>query len=68
LVAAWVFCIFFTENQMATFFTADQHFGHANILKHEDANRRNAHGGRFTSIVPRLNGEKILIVGNHDPF
>lgn len=87
------------------FFTADQHFGHTNILKHEDANRRNEYGGRFSSIdkmdnylvdqwnatvapgdqvyclgdfsfkqspmetiVPRLHGEKILIVGNHDPF
>lgn len=90
---------------MTIFFTADHHFGHANILKYEDANRRNAHGGRFRSIekmdeylidqwnatvahgdlvyclgdfsykqttmealLPRLNGEKILIVGNHDPF
>lgn len=90
---------------MTIFFTADHHFGHTNILKYEDANRRNAHGGRFSSIekmdeyliaqwnttiapgdlvyclgdfsykqstmeaiVPRLNGEKILIVGNHDPF
>lgn len=90
---------------MTTFFTADHHFGHANILKYEDANRRNAHGGRFASIarhddhliaqwnsvvspddlvyclgdfsfkqsimasvLPRLNGYKVLIAGNHDPF
>jgi hypothetical protein len=88
-----------------TFFTSDHHFGHANILKYEDANRRNAHGGKFASIekmneylikqwnatvapgdlvhclgdfsfkqsimesiLPRLHGEKVLIVGNHDPF
>lgn len=93
------------KTKMTTFFTSDHHFGHANILKYEDANRRNAHGGRFASIdemdkylvdqwnatvapgdwvyslgdfsmkqsimesiVPRLHGEKILIVGNHDPF
>lgn len=90
---------------MPRFFTADQHFGHANILKYEDENRRNQYGGRFQSVQemdeylierwnsvvstgdtvyclgdfsykqytmesvnPRLNGEKILIVGNHDPF
>lgn len=90
---------------MKRFFTADQHFGHANILKYEDAARRNSHGGRFATIekmneylvdqwnaivatgdvvyclgdvsfkmdvlreiMPFLNGEKILIVGNHDPF
>ncbi len=87
------------------FFTSDHHFGHANILKYEEANRRNAHGGKFASIeqmdeyliaqwnatvstgdlvyclgdfsfkqsimesiLPRLHGEKVLIVGNHDPF
>ena len=87
------------------FFTADQHFGHANILKYEDEMRRDAHGTRFSSIgkmddylvnqwnasvtkndvvyclgdfcymfqqmcdvLPFLNGEKILISGNHDPF
>ncbi len=87
------------------FFTADQHLGHANILKHEDEMRRDARGDRFLSIdkmddylvdqwnatvaegdvvyclgdfcfgleqtcdvLPFLNGEKILITGNHDPF
>lgn len=35
---------------MTTFFTADHHFGHANILKYEDAMRRNAHGGRFQTV------------------
>lgn len=86
-----------------TFFTADHHFGHANILKYET--RRNAHGEPFTSIeeadeylieqwnitvasgdlvyclgdfsfkqsiiesiLPRLHGDKILVVGNHDPY
>lgn len=88
-----------------TFFTSDHHFGHVNILKYEEANWRNAHGGKFAfiekmdeylikqwnvtvapgdlvyclgdfsfkqsimeSILPRLHGEKVLIVGNHDPF
>lgn len=32
------------------FFTADHHFGHTNILKHESENRRNKHGSRFSSI------------------
>jgi calcineurin-like phosphoesterase family protein len=32
---------------MSRFFTSDHHFGHANILKYEDALRRNAYGGRF---------------------
>lgn len=90
---------------MNTFFTADHHFGHANILKYEDAMRRNAFGGRFQTVeemdeflveqwnatvlpgdqvyclgdmsfkqavleavLPRLHGEKILVVGNHDPY
>lgn len=35
---------------MTTFFTADHHFGHANILKYEDAMRRNAFGGRFQTV------------------
>ena len=91
---------------MTLFFTADQHFGHANILKYQDENRRDADGNRFLSIehmgdflvdrwntavqsdddvvycigdfafklqsvkdiLPFLNGKKILICGNHDPF
>lgn len=35
---------------MKQFFTSDHHFGHANILKYEDALRRNVHGGRFESV------------------
>jgi calcineurin-like phosphoesterase family protein len=35
---------------MTTFYTSDHHFGHANILKYEDAPRRNIHGGCFQSI------------------
>lgn len=38
------------KTNMTTFFTSDHHFGHANILKYEDASRRNVHGGRFASI------------------
>lgn len=90
---------------MNIFFTSDHHFGHANILKHEDEKRRDQNGARFKSIdhmnehlveqwnevvsfrdrvyclgdfsfsqastekvLPRMNGEKILICGNHDPF
>ncbi|BBO99495.1 metallophosphoesterase family protein [Sulfuriferula nivalis] len=85
------------------FFTSDQHFGHANILKYED--RRDESGNKFASIeamdahlvdrwnatvsaddavycigdfafksqilrdiLPFLNGTKILVTGNHDPF
>ena len=90
---------------MKRFFTADQHFGHENILKYEAEKRVNEHGRPFNSvdqmndylvdcwnsdvgkedevyclgdfsfklhtmreILPFLNGTKILIVGNHDPF
>jgi calcineurin-like phosphoesterase family protein len=82
------------------FFTSDQHFGHANILKYEPEARgqfRNTDAmdsaivDAWNSVVgsddevycvgdmsfkesilrdylPHLNGRKILIVGNHDPF
>ena len=91
---------------MTRFFTADQHFGHTNILKYEDENRRDSRGNKFRSIekmgeflvdrwnatvrsnedvvycigdfafklqtvkdvLPSLNGIKILVCGNHDPF
>lgn len=86
------------------FFTADQHFGHANILKYEASKRVDANGHPFANvdimndylidqwnavvgdtdlvyclgdfslkseiaaeILPFLNGEKILLMGNHDP-
>ena len=35
---------------MTTFYTADHHFGHANILKYEDATRRKISGERFHSV------------------
>jgi calcineurin-like phosphoesterase family protein len=35
---------------MAIFYTSDQHFGHANILKFEDAARRGEFGQRFYSV------------------
>jgi calcineurin-like phosphoesterase family protein len=35
---------------MTTFFTADHHFGHVNILKYEDALRRNGFGRRFQTV------------------
>lgn len=38
------------KTEMTTFFTSDHHFGHANILKYEDAMRRNASGERFQSV------------------
>ena len=90
---------------MSTWYSSDHHFGHDNILKFEDENRRDSRGNRFKSVshmdeyliekwnetvspgdtvyclgdmsfkqtvleavIPRLHGEKILVVGNHDPF
>ncbi|MHB1490007.1 MAG: hypothetical protein ACYCTH_05850 [Cellulomonas sp.] len=90
---------------MSRFFTSDQHFGHANILKHGAETRLDAQGRKLLSIdkmddylvdqwnatvgdgdvvyclgdfsfemltigdvLPFLNGEKILIAGNHDQF
>ncbi|MHB8919417.1 MAG: hypothetical protein ACYC3N_00080 [Halothiobacillus sp.] len=90
---------------MNNFFTADQHFGHTNILKYEADARLDEQGRTFVSVnhmddaivarwnavvapedtvyalgdfsykmqtisdyLPRLNGQTILIVGNHDPF
>lgn len=80
------------------FFTADHHFGHANILKYEGGRRFqsveqmdeylveqwNGTVGHddlvyclgdlsmkqavLENILPRLRGEKILVVGNHDPY
>ncbi|OYV28372.1 MAG: hypothetical protein B7Z79_13075 [Thiomonas sp. 20-64-9] len=35
---------------MTTFFTADQHFGHANILKYEADSRKNDKGITFRSV------------------
>lgn len=80
---------------MATWFTSDHHFGHANITKycsrpynsvgHMNSLMKNAwhavvnqsdtvyYVGDFamqpsmvTDILPRLNGTKVLIAGNHD--
>ena len=85
------------------YFTSDQNFGHANILRYED--RRYKLGNKYTStdamdthlvdrwnatvsaddtvycigdfafksqilrdIMPFLNGTKIMVTGNHDPF
>jgi calcineurin-like phosphoesterase family protein len=90
---------------MATFFTADHHFGHENIIKFEERKPLYQGGRLFNSagemdeyligqwnevvgkedtvyclgdfsfnqttmqkVVRRLNGRKILIAGNHDPF
>lgn len=90
---------------MSRFFTSDQHFGHANILKFEAEKRVDAYGRTFKTVdqmndflvdcwnadvgeddevyclgdfsfklhtirevLPFLNGKKILICGNHDPF
>lgn len=81
------------------FFTADQHFGHINILKYQTGTRQfqtiNEMNARLVElwnavvsngdevyclgdfsfkqsiaaeILPKLNGRKILIAGNHDPF
>lgn len=92
-------------DEMKTFFTSDQHFGHSNIIKFEPLNRVDESGVMFSSveqmdefliarwnevvgagdlvytvgdtsykqetlrrIIPRLNGRKVLIVGNHDPY
>lgn len=35
---------------MTIFFTSDQHFGHANILKYEDESRRAENGRRFKTV------------------
>jgi calcineurin-like phosphoesterase family protein len=89
---------------MRTFFTADQHYGHASIIRHAnridpstgsqftDVNRHDAHmidlhnavvgpkdrvimvgdfaykcePRRLKAILSRLNGQKFLVIGNHD--
>ncbi|OIQ92638.1 hypothetical protein GALL_254610 [mine drainage metagenome] len=90
---------------MANFFTSDHHFGHANILVYQDAERRNEDGEPFQHVhemdvhliaqwnatvgphdtvyclgdfsymassseqaLQQMNGKKILVCGNHDPF
>ena len=88
----------FSEKAVQRFFTADQHFGHTNILKYQP-NRRHqnvevmdsAIVDAWNSVVTHadtvycvgdmsynlaslreclrfLNGRKVLVVGNHDPF
>ena len=83
---------------MTRFFTADQHFGHTNILKFEPNRLHQNVDDMNSAIVDAwnavvtdkdmvyclgdmsfklpilremlrfLNGQKVLVVGNHDPF
>ena len=39
-----------TEKKMSLFFTADQHFGHANILQYEAHSRVTPYGQTFASV------------------